>query len=100
MSASGSKAVRSEDELGEKWDRCIADSILKTGKLTFLTRYTFLLMHTLCNMFLYCYHPAVAVVMDPLFFYTECYSIILVHCMWSMQINHPCLHINEFDMVA
>ena len=29
-----SKSVRSEDELGEKWDRCIADSILKTGKLT------------------------------------------------------------------
>ena len=34
MSASGSsKSVRSEDELGEKWDRCIADSILKTGIL-------------------------------------------------------------------
>ena len=34
MSASSSsKSVRSEDELGEKWDRCIADSILKTGEL-------------------------------------------------------------------
>ena len=30
--SSGSKSVRSEDELGEKWDRCIADSIVKTGK--------------------------------------------------------------------
>ena len=32
MSETGSKAVPSEDELGEKWDRCIADSILKTGE--------------------------------------------------------------------
>jgi hypothetical protein len=23
--------IASEDELGQKWDRCIADSILKTG---------------------------------------------------------------------
>ena len=33
MSGSGSKSVPSEDELGEKWDRCIADTILKTGEL-------------------------------------------------------------------
>jgi inner membrane organizing system protein 1 len=25
------KNVRSEDELGKKWDRCIADTIVKTG---------------------------------------------------------------------
>ena len=30
-----SEPVRSEDELGRKWDRCIADSIVKTGLLTF-----------------------------------------------------------------
>lgn len=32
MSATGSRPTRSEDELGEKWDRCIADSLIKTGK--------------------------------------------------------------------
>lgn len=25
------KIVASEDELGQKWDRCIADTLLKTG---------------------------------------------------------------------
>ena len=32
MSATGSRATRSEDELGEKWDRCVADSLIKTGE--------------------------------------------------------------------
>ena len=27
------KVVASEDELGQKWDRCIADTVLKTGIL-------------------------------------------------------------------
>jgi len=31
--AESDRGVASEDELGEKWDRCIADTILKTGKL-------------------------------------------------------------------
>ena len=45
MSAGGSsKSVRSEDELGEKWDRCIADSILKTGKPTKLWSIVFLIL--------------------------------------------------------
>lgn len=26
------EAVRSEDELGMKWDRCVADTIIKTGE--------------------------------------------------------------------
>lgn len=26
------KEVRSEDELGVKWDRCVADTIIKTGE--------------------------------------------------------------------
>ena len=26
------EVVRSEDELGVKWDRCVADAIIKTGK--------------------------------------------------------------------
>ena len=26
------KKIASENELGQKWDRCIADTILKTGK--------------------------------------------------------------------
>ena len=29
--AESDRDVASEDELGEKWDRCIADTILKTG---------------------------------------------------------------------
>ena len=28
----GGEVVRSEDELGVKWDRCVADAIIKTGK--------------------------------------------------------------------
>lgn len=54
MSATGSRTTRSEDEPGEKWDRCIADSLLKTGDLVFCRiDYTsmgmrFLLMHTSC----------------------------------------------------
>ena len=28
---SGETMVRSEDELGIKWDRCVADTIIKTG---------------------------------------------------------------------
>ena len=27
----GETMVRSEDELGIKWDRCVADTIIKTG---------------------------------------------------------------------
>ena len=27
----GGEVVRSEDELGVKWDRCVADAIIKTG---------------------------------------------------------------------
>ena len=27
----GGERVRSEDELGLKWDRCVADTIIKTG---------------------------------------------------------------------
>ena len=27
----GEGVVRSEDELGVKWDRCVADTIIKTG---------------------------------------------------------------------
>ena len=28
----GGERVRSEDELGLKWDRCVADTIIKTGE--------------------------------------------------------------------
>lgn len=28
--------VASEDELGQKWDRCLADAIVKTGRSTFM----------------------------------------------------------------
>ena len=28
----GGEGVRSEDELGLKWDRCVADTIIKTGQ--------------------------------------------------------------------
>ena len=31
MTENSSSKVASEDELGEKWDRCVADTILKTG---------------------------------------------------------------------
>ena len=31
MAENSSSTVASEDELGEKWDRCVADTILKTG---------------------------------------------------------------------
>ena len=35
MSASDSQAaVASEDELGVKWDRCVADAVIKTGVLS------------------------------------------------------------------
>ena len=27
----GEEVVRSEDELGIKWDRCVADTVIKTG---------------------------------------------------------------------
>ena len=36
----GSGKARSEDELGTKWDRCIADLIVKTGSC----------MHSLCGV--------------------------------------------------
>ena len=28
----GEERMRSEDELGLKWDRCVADTIIKTGE--------------------------------------------------------------------
>lgn len=28
------EGVRSEDELGMKWDRCVADAVIKTGEGT------------------------------------------------------------------
>ena len=28
----GGERVRSEDELGVKWDRCVADTVIKTGE--------------------------------------------------------------------
>ena len=31
MAESTNNKVPSEEELGEKWDRCVADTILKTG---------------------------------------------------------------------
>ena len=31
MAENSRNTVASEDELGEKWDRCVADTILKTG---------------------------------------------------------------------
>ena len=31
MAENSRSTVASEDELGEKWDRCVADTILKTG---------------------------------------------------------------------
>ena len=31
MAERDAEAVASEEELGQKWDRCIADAILKTG---------------------------------------------------------------------
>ena len=31
MAENTRSTVASEDELGEKWDRCVADTILKTG---------------------------------------------------------------------
>ena len=51
MSDTGSKAVPSEDELGEKWDRCIADSILKTGEPEFLSSIMFLIDAHLANQY-------------------------------------------------
>ena len=31
MSEADARKVASEDEPGQKWDRCVADTILKTG---------------------------------------------------------------------
>ena len=57
MTENSSSKVASEDELGEKWDRCVADTILKTGMS---------LVHTLpeskdASRFLIRAHPTFAV---------------------------------------
>ena len=36
LSSMANKTLRSEEEPGQKWDRCVADIILKTGARIFL----------------------------------------------------------------
>lgn len=41
MSTTAASKVASEDEPGEKWDRCIADTVIKTGMEAIIASYRF-----------------------------------------------------------